>query len=79
MLGDLAVFNAVQIIDASGYVAEGSLGDDEYKVAFAEYLVNAPVYDRLTFGCKSLQARNQARDCIGDPGVVLNVLGSVEE
>ena len=51
---------------------------DEDEVTFAKYLVHALVYDRLTFGGKSLQTRNQPRDCIGDPRVVLDVLGSVE-
>ena len=78
MLGDLAVLNAEQIVDTSGCIPERGLGDDEDEVAFAEYLVHALVDHRLTFGCKSLQARNQPRDCIGDPGVVLNVPGSVE-
>jgi hypothetical protein len=40
VLGDLAVFNAVQIIDAGGYFSEGGLGDGEYEVTFAEYLVS---------------------------------------
>src|SRR5580658_5030027 len=78
VLGDPALFNAEQVINASGYATKRSLGDDEDEVTVAKYLVQALVYDRLTFGGKCLQTRNQPRDCIGDPRVVLDVLGSVE-
>src|SRR5271155_3739349 len=78
VLGDATLFNAEEVINASGYATKRSLGDDEDEVTLAKYLVHAFVYDRLTFGGKSLQARKQPRDCIGHPGVVLNVLGSVE-
>src|SRR5579863_5281182 len=73
VLGDPALFNAEEVINASGYATESSLGDDEHEVTLAKYLVHALVYDRLTFGGKGLQARNQPRDGIGHPGVVLNV------
>src|SRR5271163_3134608 len=78
MLGDPTLFNAEEVVNAGGYATKRSLGDDEDEVTLAEYLVHAFVYDRLTFGGKSLQARNQPRDCIGHPGVVLNVSDSVE-
>src|SRR5271168_982116 len=78
VLGDPTLFNAEQVINAGGYATKRSLGNDEDEVTFAKYLVHAFVYDRLTFGGKSLQTRNQPRDCIGDPRVVLDVLGSVE-
>src|SRR5271170_2217366 len=67
-----------QVINASGYATKRSLGNDEDEVTFAKYLVYALVFDRLTFGGKSLQTRNQPGDCIGDPRVVLDVLSSVE-
>jgi len=78
VLGDPAPFNAEQVINASGYATKRSFGNDEDEVTFAKYLVHALVYERLTFGGKGLQTRNQTRDCIGDPRVVLDVLGSVE-
>ena len=78
MLGDPTLFNAEQVINAGGYATKRSLGNDEDEVTFAKYLVHALVYDRLTFDGKSLQTRNQPGDCIGDPRVVLDVLGSVE-
>jgi len=78
VLGYPTLFNAEQVINASGYTTKRSLGNHEDEVTFAKYLVHALVYDRLTFGGKSLQTRNQPRDCIGDPRVVLDVLGSVE-
>src|SRR5271156_4184971 len=53
----------------SGYATKRSLGNDEDEVTFAKYLVHALVHDRLTFCRKSLQTRNQPRDCIGDPRV----------
>jgi AcrR family transcriptional regulator len=73
VLGDPTLFNAEKVINASGYATKRSLGNDKDEVTFAKYLVHALVYDRLTFGGKSLQTRNQPRDCIGDPRVVLDV------
>jgi len=54
VLGDPTLFNAEEVINASGYATKRSLGDDEDEVTLAKYLVHAFVYDRLTFGGKSL-------------------------
>src|SRR5271169_800707 len=50
VLGDPTLFNAEEVINASGYATKRSLGDDEDEVTLAKYLVHAFVYDRLTFG-----------------------------
>src|ERR1700677_1605419 len=73
VLGDPTLFNAEKVINASGYATKRSLGNDKDEVTFAKYLVHALIYDRLTFGGKSLQTRNQPRNCVGDPRVVLDV------
>ena len=54
MLGDLTVFNAEEVINASGYATKRSLGNDEDEITFAKYLMHALVDDRLPFGGKSL-------------------------
>ena len=54
VLGDPTLFNAEEVINTSGYATKRSLGDDEDEVTLAKYLVHAFVYDRLTFGGKSL-------------------------
>ncbi len=54
MLGDPTLFNAEEVVNASGYATKRSLRDDEDEVTLAKYLVHAFVYDRLTFGGKSL-------------------------
>ena len=54
MLGDPTLFNAEEVINASGYATKRSLGNDEDEVTLAKYLVHALVHDRLTFGGKSL-------------------------
>ena len=54
MLGDPTLFNAEEVVNASGYATERSLGDDEDEVTLAKYLVHAFLYVRLTFGGKSL-------------------------
>src|ERR1700721_1918371 len=54
VLDDPTLFNAEEVVNASGYATKRSLGDDEDEVTLAKYLVPAFVYDRLPFGGKSL-------------------------
>ena len=54
MLSDLAVFNAEEIINASGYATKRSLGNDQDEITFAKYHMHALVDDCLPLGGKSL-------------------------
>jgi len=78
MLGNFSVFDAIEVVNASGYTAKSSLCDHEHEVPFAKYFVNILVNDRLPFRGESLQTGNQAWNSIGDPGIVLDILDSVE-
>ena len=73
MLGNFAVFDAIEVVDARGYAAEVSLCDDEYEVPFAKYFVNILINDRLTLCCESLQPGEQAWNGIGNPRIVLDI------
>src|SRR5580700_631004 len=41
VLGDPTLFKAEEIVNAGGYATKRSLGDDEYEVTLAKYLVHA--------------------------------------
>ena len=78
VLGNFAVFDAIEVVDPRRLAAEGSLRNDEYEVPFTKYFVNILVNDRLTLCGESLQTCDQAWNGIGDPRIVLDILDSVE-
>src|SRR5208282_4038459 len=78
VLGDFTLFDAEEVINGSGHATKRGFGNDQDEITFTKYQMHALVDDRLPLDGKSLQSRNQARDGVGDPGIVLNVFDSVE-
>ncbi len=78
MFGDLAVVDAIEVVEGGELVAEGALGDDEDEVAFAEDLVDALVADCFASLGEILQAVDEAGEMVGDPGIVLDVVDAVK-
>jgi hypothetical protein len=76
--GNFSVFDAIEVVDARGYAPEGSLRNDEYEISFAKYFVNIVVNDSLPLRGESVQSCEEAWNGIGNPGIVLDILRSVE-
>jgi AraC-like DNA-binding protein len=73
VLGDLAVLDPEQVIEASGFAGELAFADDEDEVALSEHAMNAVILRHdASFGPR-FERRGQIRNAIGDKGMVLNV------
>ena len=78
VLGDLAVFNAPQIIVGSGSAAEGSLGNRQHVVALSQHLMDRIIDHLDALLGESTQRSAETGEPIGNAGVVLNVGVAVE-